>query len=421
MNIRRKIIDFDDKRKLVEIRPKNEVKNDIMNKNNSIYKKIENNDSNKNSNSRASQIFNSKNKDINNAHTSQLLNDKDKSKSLPTNKQKNMFLNSKYSHANRIINLKSLNGFKNSNDFKDSFLFNKYNNNYNNNNKIGLNKKFKKEHKYISAFDGIFSNNRNNSEEMNSAQNTKSKDNKTTSPTTKQNIYNPQLNIKKFLINEDTPSGSTLACSKKYNSNSINNQNLTEDHNIKFRIGLLSAFSNSNNNTNIIIPILPLQRPLSNFNLGGGQLWENIDNNNMNKNIMNSAKLEQNKKQLNINKKLINNINIIGKNKANNREKIGTAPIQKRNEFSNYFSNIDKNKKILNKNYSNFFSNMSNYGVKFHHIKIDKSLMNNKIADSLNKNIILNYINLEQNQLPKIRNTNYNEIKKLHNLRNNST
>ena len=251
-------------------------------------------------------------------------------------------------------------------------FINKLYNNYNNNNKIGLNKKFKKEHKYISAFDGIFSNNRNNSEEMNSAQNTKSKDNKTTSPTTKQNIYNPQLNIKKFLINEDTPSGSTLACSKKYNSNSINNQNLTEDHNIKFRIGLLSAFSNSNNNTNIIIPILPLQRPLSNFNLGGGQLWENIDNNNMNKNIMNSAKLEQNKKQLNINKKLINNINIIGKNKANNREKIGTAPIQKRNEFSNYFSNIDKNKKILNKNYSNFFSNMSNYGVKFHHIKIDK-------------------------------------------------
>ena len=117
---------------------------------------------------------------------------------------------------------------------------------------------------------------------------------------------------------------------------------------------------------------------------------------------------------------IINNINIIEKNKAN-REKIGTAPIHKRNEFSNYFSNIGKNKKILNKNYSNFFSNMSNYGVKFHHIKIDKSLMNNKIADSLNKNLILNYMNLEQNHLPKIKSTNYNEIKKLHNIRNNST
>ena len=386
-----------------------------MNKNNNIYKKIENYDSNKNSNSHASQIFNNKNKDINNIHTSQLLNNKEKSKSLLTNKQKNIFLNNKYSHANRVINLKSLNGFKNSNDFKDSFLFNK------NNNKIDLNKKLKKELKYVSAFDGIFQNNRNNSEEMNNIQNAKSKDNKTSSPSTKQKIYNPQLNLKKFHINEDTPSGSTLAYSKKYNSNSINNQNLTEDHNIKFRIGLLSAFSNSNNNTNIIIPLLPLQRPLSNFNLGGGQLWENIDNNNLNQNIMNSAKIEQNKKQLNVNKKLVNNINIIEKNKANNREKIGTAPIQKRNEFSNYFSNIDKNKKVLNKNYSNFFSSISNYGVKFHHIKIDKSLMNNKIADSLNKNIFLNYMNLEQNQLPKIRSTNYNEIKKLHNIRNNST
>ena len=396
------------------MRPKNEFKNDIINKNNNIYKKIENYDPNKNSNSHASQIFNNKNKDINNIHMSQFINNKDKSKSLTTNKQKNLFLNNKYSHANRIINLKSLNGFNNSKDFKDSFLFNKYNN------KIDLNKKLKKENKYVHAFDGIFPNNRNNSEEMNSIQNAKSKDNKTASPSAKQNINNQQLNFKKFNINEDTPSGSTLAYSKKYNSNSINNQNLTEDHNIKFRIGLLSAFSNSNNNTNIIIPILALQRPLSNFNLGGGQLWENIDNSNLNKNIMNSAKLEQNKKQLNVNKKLINNINIIEKNKAN-REKIGTAPIQKRNEFSNYFSNIGKNKKILNKNYSNFFSNMSNYGVKFHHIKIDKSLMNNKIADSLNKNLILNYMNLEQNHLPKIKSTNYNEIKKLHNIRNNST
>ena len=386
-----------------------------MNKNNNIYKKIENYDSNKNSNSHASQIFNNKNKDINNIHTSQLLNNKEKSKSLLTNKQKNIFLNNKYSHANRVINLKSLNGFKNSNDFKDSFLFNK------NNNKIDLNKKLKKELKYVSAFDGIFQNNRNNSEEMNNIQNAKSKDIKTSSPSPKQKIYDQQLNFKKFHINEDTPSGSTLAYSKKYNSNSINNQNLTEDHNIKFRIGLLSAFSNSNNNTNIIIPLLPLQRPLSNFNLGGGQLWENIDNNNFKQNIMNSAKIEQTKKQLNVNKKLIYNINIIEKNKANNREKIGTAPIQKRNEFSNYFSNIDKNKKILNKNYSNFFSSISNYGIKFHHIKIDKSLMNNKIADSLNKNIFLNYMNLEQNQLPKIRSTNYNEIKKLHNIRNNST
>ena len=76
---------------------------------------------------------------------------------------------------------------------------------------------------------------------------------------------------------------------------------------------------------------------------------------------------------------------------------------------------------MINKNYSNIFNNISTYGPKFHQIKIDKSLMNNKLSDSLNKNIFLNYMSLEQNKLPKIKNNHYNEIKKLSNLRNNST
>ena len=98
----------------------------------------------------------------------------------------------------------------------------------------------------------LANNNKNNSEEFNNIQNVN-----------KANIYNQKLNMK----NDDTPSsGSTFAYSKKYNSNSLNNQNMTEDHNNKFRMGLLSAFPNSNNN-NIIIPFLPIQRPLSNFNL----------------------------------------------------------------------------------------------------------------------------------------------------------
>ena len=37
--------------------------------------------------------------------------------------------------------------------------------------------------------------------------------------------------------------------------------------------------------------------------MGGGQLWENIEN--LNKNTVSSVKLEQNNKQLNLNKKLI--------------------------------------------------------------------------------------------------------------------
>ena len=47
--------------------------------------------------------------------------------------------------------------------------------------------------------------------------------------------------------------------------------------------------------------------------------------------------------------------------------------------------------------------------------------MNNKLTDSLNKNIILNYMSLEQNQLPKLKNNHFNGIKKAHITRNNST
>jgi len=76
----------------------------------------------------------------------------------------------------------------------------------------------------------------------------------------------------------------------------------------------------------------------------------------------------------------------------------------------------------MNKNYSNLFGSMNIYGQKLHHIKIDRSMMNNKLKESLNKNMILNYINLGQNKFPKIKN-NYNnsEIKKLFNIKNYST
>lgn len=227
--------------------------------------------------------------------------------------------------------------------------------------------------------------------------------------------------VKNYNLSDDTRSASTLAYSKKNNSNSLNNQNMTEDLNNKFRIGLLSAFSNSSNN--IIIPMIPSQRPLSNFNLGGGQLLENMEN--LNKNTVNSLKIEQNNRQANINKKLINNINIIERNKLSNemRNKIGTAPIQKRNEY-NYFYQSEKENNQIKKNYSNIFrniKNMNNYRPKYHHIKIDKSLMNNKFADSLNKNLFKNYMSLEKNHLPRIKNNYFNDIKKIHNLRNNST
>ena len=44
----------------------------------------------------------------------------------------------------------------------------------------------------------------------------------------------------------------------------------------------------------------------------------------------------------------------------------------------------------INKNYS--------YGQKLYYIKIDKSMMNNKLKESINKNMILYYMNLAQNK-----------------------
>ena len=429
-NVRKKNMDEEDeKNKKIKLKIKDKIifKNIMKERdmlNNHLYKKIDNYDSNRNKN-----------------HLNQIQNNKDKDKNIQLNnnynKQKNIFLNNninKYNHINRIINLKSLNAHNNNNNIVNNNSNNiNIINNINNNssslngskakdtfftkyNKIGVNQNhkqikdpYKKEQKCISAFDSMLNNKKNNSEELNSNfQNINMS-----------NILNQKKNLKNNNFNDDTPSVSTLAYSKKYNSNSINNQNLTEDHNNKFRMGLLSAFSNSNN-SNIIIPMIPLQRPLSNFNLGCGQLWENIDN--IKNNNISKGKLDQNNKKMNIDKKMANNINLLEKNKLNNnmRHKISTAPTQKRGEY-NYFSNNDKDFHFINENYSNFFNNINNLGPKLHHIKIDRSLMNNKLTDSLNKNIMLNYMSLEQNQLPKLKNNHFNGIKKAHIMRNNST
>ena len=286
-------------------------------------------------------------KKINNYCTNRKINDnikkKEKNRIILVNKPKNTSLitNSKNSHVSRILNLRKLKSQNNMTQEKN------------------INQKLKDNFAAIINF----------------------------VPSTGKQVYNKKYNIKNNIIsNDDTPSVSTLAHTKKYTSNSINTQNLTEDHNNKYRVNLLSAFSNSNNN--IFIPFFPVQRPISNLNIGG-QL--NMDN-------FNSEKITTNTKQINFTKRSIEKI----KADKNARQKISTAPSRKR----------------IKKNYSNLFSSVNLYGQKFHHIKIDRSLMNNKLG----KNMILNYVNLGQNKFPKIKNNNqYNEIKKLFNIRNNST
>ena len=297
-----------------------------LNLNGNIYKKIDNYYSNRN---------------LNNNY----IKKRENNRIILINKQKNAsaYNNSKNSHVGRILNLRKLKSQSN------------------------------------------MTHEKNNSEKL--------KDNicnigKLMPSTGKQVLYNKKYNIQNnnIISNDDTPSVSTLAHTKKYTSNSINTQNLTEDHNNKYRVNLLSAFSNSNNN--IFIPFFPVQRPVSNFNIGGQIKIENF----------NSDKITNDNKQFNFTKRNIEKIKV----DKNMRQKISTAPSRKR----------------IKKNYSNIFSSMNFYGQKFHHIKIDRSLMNNKLG----KNMILNYMNLGQNKFPKIKNSNqYNEIKKIFNMRNNST
>jgi hypothetical protein len=122
-----------------------------------------------------------------------------------------------------------------------------------------------------------FQNNRNNSIFNSSNKNISKTDNmsKINLPLLNKPSNIPSKNRITSNYSNDTPSTSAY-------TNSTKNNNLRNDHNLteqvsKFRIGLFSAISSSNNNA--IIPILPIKRPVSNFNFGGNQLWETDDRN----------------------------------------------------------------------------------------------------------------------------------------------
>ena len=96
-------------------------------------------------------------------------------------------------------------------------------------------------------------------------------------------------------------------------------------------MNLLSAFS-SNSNNNIFIPIFPVQRPISNFNIGSQLKMENF----------NSEKIINNEKQMSMTKKHVEKIEKIKVDKSE-RQKISTAPLKKRpkKNYSNLFSSIN--------------------------------------------------------------------------------
>ena len=152
-------------------------------------------------------------------------------------------------------------------------------------------------------------------------------------PDNNSKINLPLLNIptkiskKNKSNNHNNESPSTSAYTNSAKNNLKNDNNLTEQAS-KFRIGLFSANSLSNNGP--IIPFLPIKRPVSNFNFGGNQLWEtdeindvktklnqvinnnDIDKISIEKNINNNMKKEIDIKNNNFfkNKNNKNNINM---------------------------------------------------------------------------------------------------------------
>ena len=230
-----------------------------------------------------------------------------------------------------------------------------------------------------------------------------------------QNIYLRSVSTDKAKFQQNTnnvtndTSAFTHSSKKYFTPTGFGTQNYTEDVS-KYRMGLLSAGSSSNNN--IIIPIIPMRRPVSNFNFGGGQLWNNLESNNMtHKNISNLNNINALDKAIYDEKKNINN-NI--QNLSNNTRKEGEEnhpdifpkkelPVNHSNKNYNIYNKpnyVARNKSYQNKdlkrqfepfsmennmNINNMYLGMDKMITKLHKIKIEKGMMNSGIMNSLNK------------------------------------
>ena len=237
-------------------------------------------------------------------------------------------------------------------------------------------------------------------------------------------------------ITNDT-SAFTHSSKKYFSPPGIGNKNYTEDLS-KFRMGPLSAGSTSNNN--IIIPMIPIRRPVSNFNFGGGQLWNNFENSNKN-NINNQNLLE---KGIIMNEEKNNNIN--NNLKPTENEKLydvefNKNELNKNNSKKNYnvynkSNSITRNKSLKNPNMkkqyeafpikndiNNLYIGMDKVITKLHKIKIEKG-MNTGIMNSLNKKFNNEYQNqieqFKKSHLPMMFNIQNNKTDKTLNLNNNT-
>ena len=175
-------------------------------------------------------------------------------------------------------------------------------------------------------------------------------------PDNNSKINLPLLNIptkiskKKESNNHNNESPSTSAYTNSAKNNLKNDNNLTEQAS-KFRIGLFSANSLSNNGP--IIPFLPIKRPVSNFNFGGNQLWETDEINDVKtklNQVINNNDIDKISIEKNINNNMKKEIDIKNNNffkNKNNKNNINMFKITdnkcKSVSTSNRNENLDNN------------------------------------------------------------------------------
>ena len=234
-----------------------------------------------------------------------------------------------------------------------------------------------------------------------------------------------QQNININSITNDT-SAFTHSSKKYFSPPGIGNKNYTEDLS-KFRMGLLSAGSTPNNN--IIIPMIPIRRPVSNFNFGGGQLWNNIENNNKNinnKNFMEKGIIIDENKNINNNLKQSEDEKAFDVEFNKDELNMNLNNSKKNYNIYNKSNNITRNKSLKNpdmkKQYelfpmksdiSNLYIGMDKMITKLHKIKIEKGMMNTGIMNSLNKKFNNEY----QNQIEQFKK---NHLPMMFNIQNNN-
>ena len=225
---------------------------------------------------------------------------------------------------------------------------------------------------------------------MTSKKNMRSKsiDKKISQINTKANLNNNINNI-----NSTNDTSDFTHSSKKYSSpRVIYTQNYTEDLS-KFRMGLLSAGYSCNNN--IIIPMMPFRRPVSNFNFGAGQLWNNFEKGNTNNNKENTEEKNEIKEN-----KANDNDNNENNNKKNYfiYDKVSSAT---RNNKPFRHTEMKKRLELFQskKDINNLYIGMDKMITKLHKIKIEKGMMNSGIVNSLNKKFNRDY----QNQIEQFK------------------